>query len=32
MGTMVATREMLPAKFGSTLPLLDERQQRLLGA
>jgi transposase len=30
MGTMVATREMLAAKFGAIFPHLDERQRRLL--
>ena len=30
MGTMVAAREMLAAKFGAIFPHLDERQRRLL--
>ena len=30
MGTMVVTREMLAAKFGTIFPHLDERQRRLL--
>src|SRR5579859_1601967 len=30
MGTMVVSREMLAAKFGTVFPHLDERQRRLL--